>query len=468
MSRPQTATAIIAIALLAATFAAAASARQADSPRRLTLDRAIQLALRNNLSVRVARTQIEEAAGTRQRAAAALQPRLSGASLANLENRNLAVVGLSVPGIPMVVGPFAYYEFGFSGSQPIVDLQAYHSWKASRHEERSAQLDYQDARDLVIRQTAGLYLTSESALAEVQAAESRVTTSRALEKLARDQHQQGLATGVDVVRAQVQLARDRQTLLAAQDSYRTSLLALARFLGLPPGTPLDLAGRLEYRRVELPDLSEAIPSALQARPDYRSLLSQRAALIEQKKASHARYYPTLSLTGDYAALGRNFGSMPGIGEIQATVSVTLFDRDRNGEQKQLAARVQRIDDQLADLARGIDQDVRKAELDIRTTAQQVTVAEAALALAQRELQLAEDRFRNGVTDNIEVITAQNALDSAQDDRIAALAQHADAVAALVLALGATEQNYQRFLGEAAAPQPSGATAPDEDSLGGRQ
>lgn len=458
MSRTRT-TIMIAI-LAAAACAASASAQQA--PRQLTLNQAVQLALKNNLSVRVAGTQVQEAGGTRERARAALLPRLNGNVLANLENRNLAVMGVSLPGIPTVVGPFTYYDFGIAGSQAIINLQAYHSWKASQQQQDAAKLDYQDARDLVIRQTAGLYLASESTLAEVQATESRVTTSEALEKLARDQHNQGLATGVDVVRAQVQLARDQQTLLAAQNSYQTSLLALARFLGLPPGTPLELAGRLEFHRVELPNLNQAIQAALLARPDYRSLLSQRAALVQQQKASHARYYPTLSLTGDYGALGRNFGSMPGIGEIQATVSITLFDRDRNGEQKQLASRVQRLDDQLADLARGIDEDVRKAELDIQTTAQQVTVAEAGLALAERELQLAEDRFRNGVTDNIEVVTAQTALDEAQDSRIAALAQHADALAALVRALGATEQNYQKYLGESVSPQPSSATAPGEE------
>jgi outer membrane protein TolC len=445
--------AIFAVAALASSGAAQLA------PRRITLNQAVQLALKNNLSVRVAGAQIEEASGARQRQHAALLPRVTGDTLANMQNRNLAVLGVSLPGMPTVVGPFAYYDFRAAASQSIVNLQSYHNWKASQREEQASKLDYQDARDLVIRQTAGLYLDAESTLAEVQASESRVTTSAALEKLARDQHDQGLATAVDVVRAQVQLARDRQTLFSARDSYQTSLLALARFLGLPPGTPLELAGQLEFRRVELPDLDDAIQSALLARPDYRSLDSQRAALVEQQKASRARYYPSFSISGDYGAMGRNFGAMPGIGEIQATVSITLFDRDRNGEQKQLASRVQRVDAQMQDLARGIDEDVRKAELDIQTTAQQVAVAEDGLALAERELQLAEDRFRSGVTDNIEVVTAQSALDTAQDDRIAALAQHADALAALVRALGATERDYQKYLGETSAPQPGDAPAP---------
>ena len=138
--------------------------------------------------------------------------------------------------------------------------------------------------------------------------------------------------------------------------------------------------------------------------------------------------------------------MPGIGEIQGTLSITLFDRDRNGEQKQIQSRLQRLNDLMDDLARGIDQEIGKAVLDLESTEQQVTVTQEGLDLAQQELRLAEDRFRNGVTDNIEVVTAQDALASAQDDRIAALARHADARAALTRALGATEQNYRLYLG----------------------
>lgn len=435
-------------------------AAQQAAPLRLTLQDAITLALKANLSVRVAGTEVSEAEGTQERQLAPLLPRVTGDSLAKLMNNNLAVLGVKLPGFPTVVGPFAYYDFRVAASQAVIDRQTYHSWKASQSQERATKLDYQDARDLVIRQTAGFYLDAEFAWAEVEAAESRVATSEALEKLARDQHDHGLATAVDVVRAQVQLARDRQNLLVARDTYQTSLLVLARFLSLRPGTPLELAEQLEFKHVEVPDLDQAVHTALEVRPDYRSFLSQRESLVEQQKASRARYFPTLSINGDYGALGRTFASMPGIGEIQGTVSVTLFDRDRNGEQKQLRSRLERLNEQIDDLARGIEQEIRKAALDLESTEQQVTVTQAALALAQQELKLAEDRFRNGLTDNIEVVTAQDALAAAQDDRIGALARHEDARAALARALGATEQNYQKYLGGSVIQAP-------KDPLGSR-
>jgi outer membrane protein TolC len=416
-------------------------------PQRLTLQEAIGLALKKNLSVRVAGTEVDESEGARERRRASLLPHVSGDALANRQNIYLGAIGISVPIIPSVVGPFAHYDFRLAANQALIDRQAYHNWKASEKQAQAAKLSYQDTRDLVVREAAGLYLDAQAAAAEVEAAESRVATSQTLEKLARDQHDQGMATAVDVVRAQVQLARDRQSLLVARDAYQTSLLALARFLGLSPGTPLELAERLEFHRVPEPEIAQALHAALEARSDYRSLFTQRESLIEQQKASRARYLPKLSINGDYGPQLRTFSSVAGIGEIQGTLTFTLFDRDRNGEQKELESRVQRLSAQIDDLARGIEQDLRKALLDLHSTENQVAVTEAELNLAQRELTLAQDRFRNGVTDNIEVITAQDALASAQDDRIMALAQHADAGMALARALGATEQIFRTYLGK---------------------
>lgn len=426
-------------------FACILATGQEPAARRLGLKDAIDLALKNNLSVLVASTQLGEAGGTRERALSKLLPHVSGDSLANLQNRNLQVAGISFPGLPVVVGPFSFYDFRGFASQSIVDRQAYHGWKATVHMEQAASLSYQDVRDLIVRSTAALYLNSEFNAAEVQVAQTRVTTSETLEKLARDQRAQGLATGIDVVRAQVQLARDRQALLVAQNTFQTSLLELARFLGLAPGTPLELAEQLEFHPMNIPEVGTALPAALEARADYRALAAQREALAEQQKQSHARYLPKFLLGGDYGAIGRNFGTMPGTGQIQGTLSITLFDRDRKGEQQELENRLRRLDAQRNDLARGIEEELRKAVLDLQSTAEQVKVTEAALDLAGHELDLARDRFRNGVADNIEVVTAQDALASSQNDRLGALARHADARMALVRALGGGEKNYQTYL-----------------------
>ncbi len=441
---------------------APAPMQSSAAPQKLTLEDAIAIALRNNLSVLVSGEQIQHDEGARVRAQAALLPQVTAHALVNEQDVNLHALGFNftIPNltIPSVIGPFSNFDFRAYASQTIVDRHATHELRAADDQKAGAKLDYQDARDQVVRQTVGLYLMAQEAEAQTEAAASRVDTSTANQKLASDQHSAGLATQVDVLRAQVQLAHDQQSVLVARNNYETALMALARYLGLAPGTPLELAEPLEFHPLPPPDVEPAIAQALQARSDYRALASQRQAILEQQKASHARYYPTLGANGNYGAIGSSLAHMPGTFLVQATLSVTLFDRDRKGEREELDSQMRQIDDQIGDMARGIEQDLRTALLNLQSAEAQVTVANQSLDLAQKELTLAEDRFRNGLSDNIEVITAQNSVAEAQDDRIAALAQHADASAALARAMGGTEANFQNYVGGSVSAPPSATPA----------
>ncbi len=420
---------------------------QQTAPLRLTLQDAIQRGLQANLSVLVGASRVGEAEATRtRRQSAALLPHINAQTYANAQNRNLRAFGLSVPGIPSTVGPFSNYDFRIYAQQNIVDLESYRNLKASDRAIDAGKMDLRDARDLIVRVIAGLYLNAQSAAAHASAAESRVTDSTTLDKLAKDKHDAGTATGVDVLRAQVQLANDKQALLIANNQYKLSLLSLARNLGMDPATPMELAESLVYRPSGQSEADALVPSALAARADYLSLASQRQELVEQQRANRARFYPKLSVNGNFGGIGRSVGGVQPTGLIQGQIDFTVFDRDREGEAAELASRVKRIDNQIDDLRRGIDEDIRAALLDLDSAAQQVTVAEDGQALARRELELAQDRFQSGATNNVEVVTAQDELARAEDNYILAVSSHVDAKFALARAQGNTERNIVQSMG----------------------
>ena len=422
-------------------------AAQQPPPYRLTLQDAIQKALQANLSVLVAGTRVEEAEGTRmRRLSAALLPRVNAQTYANVQNRNLRAFGISLPGMPAVVGPFSNYDFRVYAQQNVVDLQSYRAYKASELALDAGKMDYEDARDLIVRAIAALYLDGQSAAARVDAAQSRVTASTALYKLAKDKHDAGTATGVDVLRAQVQLANDRQALLVDQNLYKQSLLALARNLGMSPGTPLELAQPLEFRPLSQPEIETLVAAALVTRADYLSLARQRESLVEQQSANRARSYPKLSLNGNFGGIGRSIGGVQATGLIQGQIDFTLFDRDRDGEAQEIASRIQRIDDQVADLRRGIEEEIRAALLNLGSATEQVSVARDGQNLAQRELEMTQDRFQAGTANNVEVVTAQDELARAQENYIVAVTNHVDAKFALARAMGDTEKNIVQFMG----------------------
>jgi outer membrane protein TolC len=424
-------------------------AAQQAAPYRLTLQDAIQKGLQANLNVLVAGTRVEEAEGTRmRRLSAALLPHVSAQTYANVQNRDLSAFGLSLPGIPIpnVVGLFSNYDFRVYAQQNVTDLQSYRELKASERALDAGRMDYKDARDIIVRSIAALYLNAQSAAARVDAAQSRVTDSSTLLKLAKDKHDAGTATGVDVLRAEVQLANDRQALLVAQNQLKQSLLALARNLGMSPGAPLELAEPLRYQALVQPQSEILVPAALLERADYLSLASQRQGLVEQQHASRARFYPKLSVNGNYGGIGRSIGGVQGTGLIQGQIDFTVFDRDRDGEALELASRIKRIDDQIDDLRRGIEEDIREALLNLASAAEQVAVASQGQNLALRELELAQDRFQSGTANNVEVVTAQDELARAQENYILAVSSHVDAKFALARAMGDTEKNIGQFIG----------------------
>jgi len=440
---------IAAFLFVAGLAASVTAAAQQPAPYRLTLQDAIQKALQANLSVLVADTKVEEAEGTRmRRLSAALLPRVNAQTYANYQNHDLQAQGLSFSGLPIpkMVGPLSNYDFRVYAQQNVVDLASYRGFKASERALDAGKMDYRDARDLIVRAIAALYLNAQSAEARVDAAQSRVTDSSTLYKLAKDKHDAGTATGVDVLRAQVQLDNDRQALLIADNQRKHSLLELARNLGMNPATPLELAEPLNYRVLNPLEVETLAPAALLARADYLSLDSQRAGLVEQQRASRARFYPKLSVNGNFGEIGRSIGSVQRTGLLQGQIDFTLFDRDRNGEAQELASRVKRIDDQIADLRRGIDEDIRDALLNLDSATEQVAVANEGQELARRELQLAQDRFQSGTANNVEVVTAQDELARAEENYILAVSSHADAKFALARALGDTETNIAKFMG----------------------
>ena len=426
---------------LVSLVSAAISSGQQPAPYRLTLREAVQQGVEHNLNVLVASTQINEAEGVSRRFKSALLPHVVAETYANVQQISLdafGITGLAVIALPEVTKPFSNYDFHFAGQQNLVDLHSYREWKASERIVAASKLGHEGAVDLVILAVADLYLKSQSAAARIDAAQSRVTDSDALYKLANDKHDAGSATGVDVLRARVQLANDKQALLAAQNQYKQSLLALARSLGMSPGTPLELADPLRYHPLPQLRAESLVPSALLARPDYLALATQRQALVEHQRANRARYYPKLSISGGYGEIGRNLGDFHSVGIFQGQIDITVFDRDRSGEAQQLASQVKRVDYQIADLRRGIEEEIREALLNLESTAEQVAVAKEGQDLAQRELELAQDRFQSGTTNNVEVVTAQDQLARAQENYILAVSSHTDAKFGLAAALANTK------------------------------
>jgi outer membrane protein TolC len=107
-----------------------------------------------------------------------------------------------------------------------------------------------------------------------------------------------------------------------------SVEAIAAEFGAQPGhEPGHAAGACRAAQLsglETAGIETLVAAALLARADYLSLASQRQGLVEQQRASRARFYPRLSINGNFGEIGRSIGGVQTTGLIQGQIDFTVF------------------------------------------------------------------------------------------------------------------------------------------------
>jgi outer membrane protein TolC len=419
-------------------------------PISLTLRDAIDRGLRTNLGLLISDSTAETARGQRIQALSALLPTVTGQVGQHVEQVSLATIGInfSAPGfsIPKVVGPFHYTDVRALASWTAFDYTAIKNHRSAQESERASRLSAQDARDVVVQAVASGYLEVIADASRIAAIRSQVETAQALYDRAVDQLQAGTTARIDVLRSQVELKQQQQRLIAQENQFAKDKLALGRVIGLPAGQDLSIAESVPFAALTSLTQEQALSTAFEQRPDFQSYQARVHAAEESVKAARGQRYPTGLITGDYGDVGTSLANSHGTFTFAASARFNIYDGRRiEGDIVQAKAALKQREDELADLRGQIDYQVRTAFLDIRTAADQVVVAESNLDLANETLVQARDRFSAGVSDNIEVVQAQESVATANDSLIAALYSHNVAKVELARALGAADKGIQRFM-----------------------
>ena len=413
----------------------------------LSLEDAVGRGLRQNLGGLLSSDAVSGAQGERWRALSALLPHLTTSTGFGVRQNDLkAIIGITVPGEPPVIGPFGVFD-----ARAYLD-QSVFNWESIEHERsyaaqvKAARYSYKDARQLIALVVASNYLLVIADQSRVDSALAQRDTAKALFEQTADQQEAGLAAAVDVLRANVELQARDQELIVARNNLAKQKLVLARAIGLPAGQMFVITTEVPYRPLRISTLKEALQQAYTSRPDYQSQVAQvRAAKLQQKSASAERF-PTLSAHIDYGATGLNPASSHGTVNAAAELRIPIFQGGRvHGDKLVADSRLAEARQRLEDLHAGIDQQVRNAFLDLQDTAQEVAVEKNAVGLAAQALRQSRDRFASGVTDNIEVIQAQESLADSNDAYIASLYRYNIAKISMARAIGVAESSYSQYL-----------------------
>jgi outer membrane protein TolC len=312
------------------------------------------------------------------------------------------------------------------------------NYLASRHNFNAAQLSAADARDLVVLTVGNAYLLVVADQTQIDSVQSQVTTSKVSLDQATANHDAGTAPKLDVLRAQVDYQTLEQQLIVAKNALEKDKLALARTIGLPLAQAFNLTDHAPYAAFDQLDVDATIRQAHANRKDLAALLEQTKASEDQRKAATADRFPTLSFNGDYGDIGVNLKHSHGTEDLTGAISFPLFaEFALRGEAQVAQSQLDVAKAQLSDKNAQVDADVRDALLDIASAQKQVEVAKSSVDLANEALKEAQDRYANGVSDNLAVSQAEQSVSS--------LYRHNVVKLSLARALGAG-QSYQSYLG----------------------
>jgi outer membrane protein TolC len=417
------------------------------TPLSLSLEDAVARGLRQNLGGLLSTDAVSGARGERWLALSALLPNLTTATSFGVRQIDLkADFGLDIPGVPHVIGPFGVFDTRGYLDQSVFNWESIERARSSAAQLKSAQYSYKNAREVVVLVVVSNYLLVIADQSQVESALAQRDTAKVLFDQTTDQHKVGLAAAVDVLRSNVELQAQEQKLIVARNNLAKQKLVLARAIGLPAGQAFDITTEVPYQPLATSTLDEALQQAYASRADYKSLTEQVRSAELQKKAASAERYPTLSALTDYGATGTNPASSHGTVNAAVVLRFPIFQGGRvHGDNLVADSLLTSAKQQLEDLRASIDQEVRDAFLDLQDTAQEVSVEKNAVQLATETLRQSRDRFASGVTDDIEVVQAQESLAEANDAYIASLYSYNLAKISLASAIGVAESRFAEYL-----------------------
>jgi outer membrane protein TolC len=418
-----------------------------SDPIALSLTDAISRGLRYNLGVLENQASLRQARAQRLRALSAMVPSVSALLRQNVDDLNRVAIGLKIPGLPNASGQFGFQESYVTFSDNGLNLDSMYRYRASKQAAEAQRLQLDDASNVVTLAVGTAYLQVQSSEARVETAKAELDSARELEAQALHRVNSGLAAEIDGFRATVQRQTSEQRLTVAAANLDKDKLTLARLIGLPSGQQFNTISKAAYQPWTGGDLTSLLAQARNDRADIKAAAATANATQLAKRAAQLERAPGLSINGYYGSIGTTLARSDATYSLVATVSLPIFTGGRiRSDIQDASAQLDRRQSEYADIVGRVDYEVRNAFTDLQAADSAVKVAEKNSQLAQRTLDQAHDRFLNGVTNNLEVIEAQQDVAAANENYISSLFAHNLAKLTLLRAMGTGTKDVNKYLG----------------------
>ena len=427
---------------------------EVDTQKPITLEQAIELSLKNNKDIEVARLQVERAEFVLKQERAALYPTLDLTSDLTYNDSAFfdSITQQRIDSDPAISEQnfldVSDSSFDFNGGL-VISYDIYNggrrgaSIRTARKQLRNAELELESTVEQNRFEASRDYYNLQNSDAQVEIQRAAVEDALQTLKDAQLLERAGLGTRFDVLRAEVELAQARQRLTTAIANQNISRRQLAETLSVDHNTELATADAIEEAGTWNLELAETIVRAFKNRAELEQLLLQREINQEQQTIALSAARPTLSANVNYSATDDLEDDFDISDRYSAGLNLQwrLFDGGSARAGAEQAERdVEIAETQFADQRNQIRFAVEQAYYQLESNQNNISTATKEVELAQESLRLARLRFQAGVGTQTDVIDAQTQLTTARGNLLSSITDYNQSFVALQRQVSNTPDN----------------------------
>jgi len=356
---------------------------------KLTLRGTLTAAVDNNPDVQLYKERIEAAQGQVQTQLGSLLPNLAGTVRQTRQTQFLGTFGLA----PQRTDPFSIFDGRVNASQNLFSVSLIQRWRASRESLHVTEFESDSRKYDVMASSALAYMEGLKAMAMVKMHEANQRVMEELLALVKQRHRGGVATGLDIVRLDAQIATERQLASVSRYDVEHSKLTLLNLLAIPYDVKLALTDDLKSDIGEIPSSQGAVESALGARPEVQAQFTRVKASELTYSSITGERLPSLVAQGDYGLIGNRLNNTLDTYNMALLLQIPIFDgAQREGRIAEARIQLRQEALRMRMVLNQVKMEVYDALAAVTAAREQMAIAQAGLQMATKELDLARERY----------------------------------------------------------------------------
>ena len=407
---------------------------------KITLDEAIEIALSESNSIKIAEMTIEKTGYAKKGAYSALYPNISAnGSYQRTLKKQVMAMEMAGQAMEIEVGMSNNVSAGVTAAMPLINAQLWQSLKLSALDVELAIEQARSSRISMVSQVKQAFysvlLAKEAYNVYKEVYDNALKNFEDVEK----KYKVGKASEFEYLRAKVNVNNAEPEVFSAENTVTLAIWQLKAIMGIDLATELDVEGSLSDYSNELVASLANDTISFENNTNLLQLKLQDEMLNRTIKMTKFQYIPTLSaqFSYNYMALGNTFDmNWNPYSMVALSLNIPIFDgflKRNNIRQYQKTQDILRLN--IEDVERNLNIAMENYRNEMNTSVKRYTAAETTLEMAQKSYDISQKMYEVGKATLVELNDAQLALTQAQLTMSQAILQYMTNKAAIEELMG---------------------------------